>query len=256
MQKEKAIIFDLDGTAIDSPGQKLPSKELVRAADNLKNEYYLSAATGRVWTFAKPVLQALGLTDPSIISAGTQICDPKTGEILWQRNIPEKSLEQVMTILQTNPDYKLLFNDSTEDDYFHGGITPKEFSHKEPVYFLEQVFVPDSVAVPLYEKLSKVDGVACVMVVAQKPGCRDIHILNEHATKEHAVGELLNMLHVENKNSIGIGDSHNDVHLFNAVGHRVAMGNSIPELKAAADVVIGSVEDDGLAQYFNSLLHK
>lgn len=81
--KKHAVIFDLDGTAIDSPKQKFPSKKLINAIDRLKEKYYFCAATGRVWTFAKPVLQGLHLTDPSIISAGTQICDPVTGKILW-----------------------------------------------------------------------------------------------------------------------------------------------------------------------------
>ena len=83
--ERKAIIFDLDGSVVDSPENKLPSEDLVKAIANLKGKYIFSAATGRVWSFAKPVLQFLELTDPSIISAGTQICEPETGKILWQK---------------------------------------------------------------------------------------------------------------------------------------------------------------------------
>jgi hydroxymethylpyrimidine pyrophosphatase-like HAD family hydrolase len=69
--KDNAIIFDIDGTAINSPEQKIPSEKLVRVIEQLKAKYYLSAAIGRVWSFAKHVLHGLHLTDPCIISAGT-----------------------------------------------------------------------------------------------------------------------------------------------------------------------------------------
>lgn len=251
--KKQAIIFDLDGTAIDSPVQKLPTEQMVEAVRTAKEKYFLSSATGRVWSFARPVIQGLGLTDPCIISAGTQICNPVTGEILWQKDIEPSALEQVLAVFRDYPDYKLLYNDGTEDDYFHGGILPTDFVANEPMYFLEQVFVPDAIAQEVYGKLGAIAGITCVMVVSQKPGHKDLHIVNSEATKEQAVAQLLNILGLSKNDAIGIGDGHNDLHLFNAVGHRVAMGNAIPELKDAADEVIGSVKDDGLATYLNSL---
>lgn len=252
--KERAIIFDIDGTAIDSPKQKLPSKALTDSIDRAKQRYYLSAATGRVWSFVKPVLQGMHLTDPSIISAGTQICNPTTGEILWQKTIPQKSLGEVIEILKTNPGYKILYGDYTEDDYLENrGIYPQEFVEQGSVYFLNQIFVPDTKAVEVSDKLNRIEGVTCVMVSSQKSGCRDIHIVNKAATKEHAVAELLKILKVNKANSIGIGDSYNDVHLFNAVGYKVAVENSIPELKEVADKIIGSVKEDGMAKYLDTL---
>lgn len=65
--------------------------------------------------------------------------------------------------------------------------------------------------------------------------------------------ELLRLLGVRKEDTIAIGDGHNDIHLFEAVGHRVAMGNAIPELKAVSDQVIGSITHNGLATYLNSL---
>jgi len=251
--KKQAVIFDLDGTAIDSPKQKIPSTALVKAIRRLKNKYYFCAATGRVWTFAKPLLKSLHLVDPCIISAGTQICNPLTGKILWQKVIAEEPLKEVILIFKQNPNYKLLYNDGSEDDYFNGGVNPKDFVAKEPVYFLEQVFVPDKIAIQLAQRLNKVNGITCVMVVAQKPGHRDLHIVNGLATKEHAIAVLLEMLKMEKRNTIGIGDGHNDIHLFNATHLKVAMGNSVPELKALADKIVGSVSKDGMAEYLHSL---
>ncbi len=251
--KSKAIIFDLDGTAIDSPGQKLPSDRLIQAVKNLEPEYFLCAATGRCWTFGKDVIQGLGLQDLCIVSGGTQICDPRTGEVVWQKDIDPQALSQVIKIFTENGDQKLIFNDYTEDDYFNGGVLPKDFDVNQRVNWLSQSFVPDALAQGLEAKLNAIEGVTCVMVVSQKPGCRDLHIVHEQATKEHAITVLLERLGVKKQNSIGIGDGHNDLHLFYAVGQKVAMGNAVTDLKTAADQIIGEVKNEGLAEYFESL---
>ena len=36
-------------------------------------------------------------------------------------------------------------------------------------------------------------------------------------------------------------------------GTGVAMGNALPEVKAAADVTIGSNDEDGIAEYLDNL---
>ena len=193
------------------------------------------------------------LKDLSIISAGTQICNPSTGEIVWQKNLEQEALDEAISVFRQYPDWKLLYNDGTEDDYFNGGVFPAEFVNKEPVYFLEQVFVPDETAKEIYQKLVNIKGVAAVMVVAQKPGCRDIHVINSQATKEYSIAELLKLLDIGRENTIGIGDGYNDIHLFNAVKYKVAMGNAVPELKKAADTIIKSANEDGMADYLRSL---
>lgn len=253
LMRNKAIIIDLDGTAVDSPSQKLPSERLISAVAALQSQYFVVSATGRVWSFAKPILAALELTDPCIISGGAQICHPQTGEILWQENLSEKALKQAIEIFQQYPDYKVIYNDVTEDDYFHGGVAPQDFTHSEPVYFLEQKFVPDKIATEIFAKIKQIPHATTLMVHAQKPGRRDLHVISQKASKEHAIAELLQMIGVDRLNTIGIGDGHNDLHLFNGVAHKVAMGNAVSDLKAEADEVLGDVAEDGLAVYFEKL---
>ncbi|MBP9728111.1 MAG: HAD family phosphatase [Candidatus Moranbacteria bacterium] len=250
---KQSIIFDLDGTAIDSPAQKLPTEQLKQTVKVVQEKYHVSSATGRTWSFAQPVLQALELTDPCIISAGTQICNPVTGEILWQKNIDPVALDRVVAIFREYPLWKIHHNDQSEEAYFNGGAFPKDFISTEPVYFLEQSFIPPRVAQEIREKLQNIPGIACMKVTAQKPDTNDLHVVNSEATKEQAVAQLLHILGLQKSDAIGIGDGHNDIHLFNAVGHKVAMGNAIVELKEASDEVISSVQEDGLATYLKSL---
>ena len=52
---------------------------------------------------------------------------------------------------------------------------------------------------------------------------------------------------IETSQIIAAGDSYNDIPLLEACGLRIAMGNAVPELKALADYVAPSVDQDGLA---------
>ena len=81
----------------------------------------------------------------------------------------------------------------------------------------------------------------------------DLHITPSMATKEHAVSQLQNILGISKERTIGIGDGHNDIHLFNAVGFRVAMGNAEDSLKKNADLIIDTVDNNGLAKYLSSM---
>lgn len=251
--KRSAIIFDIDGTAIDSPSQKVPSDRLIEAVRAIESDYYVCAATGRVWSFAKPILRGLALVDPCIISAGTQICNPATGEILWQCDIDSLDMEAVLAAAKEFPHYKVLYNDNDEDAYLNGGIEVANLELDQPVYFFELIFVPQSIAPEIVAQLSTIEGIAVTLAVAQRAGFNDIHITNRNATKEHAVAELLKILNVGRDNTIGVGDGHNDIHLFKAVNHKVAMGNAVDALKSISDETIGLVIHDGFAEYLEKL---
>ncbi|GAA1923824.1 Cof-type HAD-IIB family hydrolase [Microbacterium aoyamense] len=68
--------------------------------------------------------------------------------------------------------------------------------------------------------------------------------------KGTAIELVLAHLGEDPQDVIGIGDSWNDVEMFEVCGTSVAMGNAEPELKALADFVTTSVADDGVWNAF------
>ncbi|GAC1524786.1 MAG: HAD family hydrolase [Marmoricola sp.] len=54
-------------------------------------------------------------------------------------------------------------------------------------------------------------------------------------------------LGIEAKDALAIGDGRNDKEMLVWAGRGVAMGQSVPEVKASADAVTGTVEEDGVA---------
>lgn len=251
--KYKAIITDLDGTAVDSPRVKLASERLATAVLRLEElGVRVCAATGRAPTFAKIMLESMNLHGPAIVAGGTKIIDPTTGEDLWVCGLSGQQLSAIKQKAQ-HLSYGFLWNDSTEEDYLSGGWKIDLLHEDEEVYFFEICFVPDNKLQGVIRQLEGIAGVAVTVVVAQKPGTYDLHITNKAATKEHAIYELEKIIGVDKADMIGIGDGHNDLHLYDAVGYKVAMDNAVPELKQAADKIIGSVQEDGLAVYFEEV---
>ncbi|MCT2084521.1 Cof-type HAD-IIB family hydrolase [Microbacterium enclense] len=72
-------------------------------------------------------------------------------------------------------------------------------------------------------------------------------------TKGSAILEVLALLGLDPADAIGIGDSWNDVEMFEVVGTPVAMGNAVPELQRLAGRVTTAVLDDGVHNAFAEL---
>lgn len=253
--RNRAIIFDLDGTAVDSPAHNLPSERLVAAVTARQKDYWMCAATGRGWSYGKEVWQALKLTDPCVIAAGTQICNPQTGEMLWQKNMEPDGAKKVIEIFRQYPGAAMLCNDYTLDDYLSKNFRVKDYVFPEKIFFLELVDLPEGEARGIAGEIRKIGGITCIVPVGQHDKThRDIHVVNAGATKEQAIAELLKIIGVAKENTTGIGDAANDLHLFKAVGTKIAMGNAVAEMKSVADQVIGSVKEDGLAEYLEGLV--
>jgi hydroxymethylpyrimidine pyrophosphatase-like HAD family hydrolase len=78
-------------------------------------------------------------------------------------------------------------------------------------------------------------------------GTESVEVINSKATKQFGIYEVAKLLKIETHEIIGVGDGYNDFPLLMACGLKVAMGNAVPELKAIADFIAPSVQEDGLA---------
>lgn len=67
------------------------------------------------------------------------------------------------------------------------------------------------------------------------------------ATKQYAVLEVARLLGITPGEIIGVGDGENDVRLLMACGLKVAVGNADEDVKAIADYIAPSVENDAIA---------
>src|SRR4051812_38787878 len=94
----KAIILDIDGTVIPNNKNGLPSPRLINVIQKIKDKVHVSVATGRALNLSRPIIKILGLNSPCIISGGTQIVDPITEKILWERDLSQEQVEEIMEV--------------------------------------------------------------------------------------------------------------------------------------------------------------
>ncbi len=84
-------------------------------------------------------------------------------------------------------------------------------------------------------------------------GCLNGEMINRKFDKGLGVRILAEAFHANISDTIGFGDSMNDLEMIETVGTSVCMENGNPELKKKSDVVCPAVEDDGLARAFRDL---
>lgn len=69
------------------------------------------------------------------------------------------------------------------------------------------------------------------------------------AGKDKAIRALAAHLGISPAAMLAFGDDFSDIEMLQVCGTGVAMGNAIPQVKKAADVVIGTNEEDGVAKF-------
>jgi len=81
-----------------------------------------------------------------------------------------------------------------------------------------------------------------------------IEVTNINAHKGNALKLLCAHAGIDISQTAAFGDGGNDITLIREAGLGVAMSNAIPELKAAANYITLSNEEDGVAYVINKLL--
>lgn len=99
----RAIVFDIDGTAVPNKRTGMPSARLIQAIESARSHIHLIAATGRLVEYAEPVIKALALTDPCVISGGTIIINPESGQIIRRTTMAPSAVKAMAAIFREYP---------------------------------------------------------------------------------------------------------------------------------------------------------
>ena len=90
-----------------------------------------------------------------------------------------------------------------------------------------------------------------ISVLQSKPGF--IELGSKSATKGCALERLSAMLGIDRKDVTAIGDNTLDLDMIEWAGTGVCVANGNDLVKEKADLIIGACEDDGVAEYLESL---
>lgn len=268
MRKVRGIIaLDLDGTLL-TPEKRLTTRNLYAMENAAELGWEIVPTTGRFYNGMPEFIRELPFVNYAITINGAQVIDLKRRLIVYEAEMP---YQQAVKIMEYLDDYPVVY------DCYMGGKGWMSESHKERIdsivadphsrqmlrdlrqsvpdlkqFLLEekqdvqkvQFFIKDDMQHirMMYSMPNKFKDVAVTTALDQ-----NIEITHEHANKGDALIALAQYLGVEKKDTVAIGDGHNDLPMIRIAGTGVAMTNGIQQIKDEADWVTLSNDKDGVA---------
>lgn len=254
----RLVVADLDGTLRSRTLGVTPG---VRAAvaEAQARGVRVCVATGRMWPSAAPWVKMLGADAPAILYNGGQVLDFAADRVLYERRLPRDLARDVLALIRREPAARIhLYVDDrvyverldpltdayAADDGVSVDIVPalEALLARDP-YKMLLIGSPERMAA-LGDSV-RASGLA-VHAVQSEP--HYLEILPLGVSKGAALGPMLEALGVAAEEVIAVGDNWNDLEMIEAAGLGVAMGHAPAGVRARADHVCGTSEQEGFRE--------
>lgn len=249
--KYKSILLDVDGTLVPVGPHTIPSDKVIESLRKAKDKVHVSVVSGRPINWLTDIFKVLDLTDPCIINGGSQIIDPKTQEILWERPLNKEDVAKILKMIEKD-NIPFLVNDNGVEYK-----NPLNHEFEKPLALQLTYFNSKKSSDQYLEALHALPGVTAHKFFSwgkNREYTMEIYITHKEASKSHAAEELARILHIQTSEMIGVGDARNDIPLLGVCGLKVAMGNADNKLKKIADYVAPSISEDGVCDVVNTYI--
>ncbi len=245
--KYKALFVDVDGTIVPNYSKGVPSPKVTKAIAKARKKLHVGVVTGRPIAFLHGIFDHLQLEGPSILLGGAQIVDSVSRKILWEQAVEKKDIGNIIKIV-SHFAKRIIINDEGEEKNFK-----KSEYYKNPLGFYVPS-LPMKEADALIAAVSHIPTISAIKMISWHDSQIDVGISHASATKAHGIVKAAELLGISTEEIIGIGDGYNDFPLLMAAGLKVAMGNAIEDLKAIADYVAPTVDEDGVADVIEKFI--
>ncbi len=272
-QARRAVFVDVDGTLVDYRG-RVPTSAQEAVAAARANGHVILLCTGRSLSAIWAELHAVGW-DGIIGAAGGYV--EVDGQVLVHRHLPVEQVRHVVDFFDEHGvEYLLESNSgvygsrgsprrvreqmlySTNDPDLRAELTRSVANFLDrieldvdlvrddinKVVFLGSRLTLDDIRVEFGQHFDIVP--ASVAGFGGEMSIRGVH-------KASGIEAALEFLGIDRADSVAFGDGFNDLEMLAFVGVGVAMGDAPPEVKAVADRITGSPEEDGIRNGFAAL---
>ena len=269
----KYIFLDIDGTLFSTTIGEIPASALQAMELARKAGHKLFLCTGR--SLAEVVKYLNADVDGFILGAGSMVYTE--GKRIYDHPIDGTSISRLKRTIRSfglgyslegtagaycSPEgYESLLH------YFSGGEKDRQ---KQIQKCMENCTYPESFGSeesdsiykvcafgtkwkPVYPKLADALEYPFVLTkVMELPNFVIGEITDRNISKANGIEKILEHYNAEEFDAVGIGDSANDIPMLKKCGISIAMGNSTPETKEAADYVTTDILKDGI---WNAFVH-
>ena len=272
MTNKTLYVTDLDGTLMR--GDKSVSERSISIINKLIEEgMNFTVASARSVSSLQHIVKPLDISIPLVVRNGTALAAPGTLEIMEKAVFTKEEVSSIREILTDLPVYGFtsIWHGGEMEKVFYAGehsLGIKKYLEEHEgekglkiVSDIDELWAGDvgyitmiddrDVLRPVYEKVKESSGWEAVFQQDSYDEEYWLEICPENSTKAKAIVRLKEKLGLEK--IVVFGDSVNDIPMFQVADEAYAVENALPELKKYATAVIGSNEEDGVAEYLQQL---
>jgi len=255
----KLVALDVDGTLLNSHHELTPAvAQAIREAQALG--IHIVLATGKQYSAIMPLIEQLELTAPQITSHGALVTDPVQNVMLHQQCIPLEpgrkaialgaELGVTMVIAGHGKTFAAAHNADIDYMLTYGDPVPQILSdltlalEPAPTHLMALAYKRDALYAEAYQRFkTELDGQLSVSLSSPYY----VEFLHPQASKGLALAAVCGQLDIDREYVLAVGDSFNDLSMFEFAGMAVAMDNAHSDVKKHANIVAPSNNDDGVA---------
>lgn len=262
-QPTRLIATDLDGTLLRSDGTlSLRTVAALRAA--AERGIHIAIATARPVRALTPVLEGSVISGWGVCQNGAVVHELQSCERVLAWEMESAVAVRIVSELRRVMDGVAFAIEM--DDLFHcephfesrlQALEPPDVRYGDALELISGPLTKLLAHHPSLEPEDLAFAVANVIGddgVVTHSGAGFIEISASGVTKAFGVAALCERLEVDPASVLAFGDMPNDVAMMEWAGHRIAVANAHAAVKACADEVTASNDDDGVAAIIERLL--
>lgn len=255
----RAIFFDIDGTLQSLSTHEIPQKTLQGLYEVKRKGLLLFPCTGRPPIQLK-ILSAAFQNFPwdGYVMLNGQYCMDGKKQMFYDNPIQRENFDTLIPYLET-VDYPVTFMelDYSYDSRFNENTWQymKEIHREEdmpPIDDIHRVFTHKT-----YQLCPLIPPERDNEFLAHAPYMKSARWTDAFADmipidggKPTGMRKMMEHFHIEKEETMAFGDGGNDIAMLKYAGIGIAMGNGKEEVKASADYVTDTCENDGVYQAF------
>ena len=266
----KLVAIDMDGTLLNSKKELLEeTKQYFKNFHNKNTETLLVLCTGRPESGIRPYLKDLGYLEENhyIISQnGANIYESQTGKRVMDAFVDSAAIQKWIelgkkhgiSVMGAGVDYYYSFDeDPTEWMEFDVKLVSgklKRIPTKESLNtdFYKILLMGDEEQLNEFETYIPQEWRDEFYVVRSQKYL--VEVLTKGVNKAFGLEKLAQKLNIQPSEIAAIGDAANDIEMLEYAGLAVAMGNASEEVKAIADIVTDTNENNGVIKAIDKLI--
>lgn len=247
----KAVFFDIDGTLVSFKSHTVPESARRAIARLREQGVKVFIATGRLM---KHVAIVNDIEVDGYITVNGGYCITSAGEVIFESAFPRATVERVIDLSEQ---YGFDLNVMTHQDMYVSSMGERVKKIASMINIMPTVADVRAIAAtqPVVQMCPYISRELEQEIMPLLPDCvgsrwietfMDLNVRG--VDKSLGIQQVMNYYGLTMAEAMAFGDGGNDLPMVRDAAVGVAMGNACDELKAVADYITSSVDEDGVSR--------